>query len=88
MKYFLLLLLFNFLLRSITSQPTPSEDFPHHVILDVHEDVWLYWKIDDIYVTFEVNYQSYISPFTSCLNWMSKFRTRKFVIVRNSRNTR
>ena len=32
----------------------PTEEYPHSAILDAQEKVKLYWKFDDVYITFEV----------------------------------
>ena len=49
-----LFLAFLLHVTKVTSQ-SPSEEFPHFSILDREENFQLYWKIDDVFITFEVS---------------------------------
>ena len=51
---FLQLLLISILCATCKANISPSEDYPHYADLDPKGKMILYWKFDEIYITFEV----------------------------------
>ena len=49
-----LLVICSVIVASKADLPT-TEEYPHSAILDAEGKVKLYWKFDDVYITFEVS---------------------------------
>ena len=47
-----------FVIVACKANLSPTEEYPHSAILDQDDRVKLYWKFDDVYITFEVRYGS------------------------------
>ena len=49
------LLIICLISTACTANVPPTEEYPHQADLDSSGNVILYWKFDDIYMTFEVS---------------------------------